>query len=82
MTAADVAMANKHQDIASLIRESAATEPVTEDSDDLQVRRLLYTHFCNMPRILRWCHGLEVMYSWRKVYYIQCHSLAHKIIII
>ena len=42
MTAADVALANKHQDIASLIRESAATEPV---SDDLQVRRLLCTHF-------------------------------------
>ena len=41
MTAADVTLANK----ASLIRESAATEPVTEDSDDLQVRRFAYTHF-------------------------------------
>ena len=45
MTATDVALVNKHQDIASLIRESAATEPVTEDSDDLQVRRFTYTHF-------------------------------------
>ena len=60
MTAADVAMANKHQDIASLIRESAATEPVTEDSDDLQVRRFTYTHFKN---IMQYATDSDVV-SW------------------
>ena len=35
MTAADVASANKHEDIVSLVTESS---PVTQDNDELQVR--------------------------------------------
>ena len=38
MTAADVASANKHEDIVSLVTESSPTDPVTQDNDELQVR--------------------------------------------